>query len=278
MASPFAGDVKLPVIGSVPKVAVVVGVGGVIVLIVIHNRQAKSSTAAASTGTPAPGGDPYPPDGTQGNPQDLYSTDPATGVTYGDELVGYAPGFGYGTGVPPTDTTGTGSGGTTGTGGPPFSSNDQWAQYAQSYLTGTVGLDPGTVSQALGLYITGQPVTAAQETVIQEALAFAGSPPVPGPNGMPPSINVTGNKTGGGDVTVPNVVGLRRQDAEPKLKAANLGWNYTNPPPTGNRDEWVISAQTPKNGARVASGATIHLTIKDVSHGRKPPGPPVKKG
>lgn len=304
----FSGDVKLPVIGNVPKVAVVVGVGGVGVLIFLKNRSSKTSSTAS---TPGGAPDPYPSDGTIGDPTDPNSVDPASGVTYGDEAVGYggnanygalaASGIGGGLAYPwdgtynnsndpysmDTSTGQTfgnegygGSGGGSGSsGGPPFSTNAQWAQYAETYLTGTVGLDAATVSAALGLYIAGSSVTSAQAQVIQEALAYAGSPPVTGTNGMPPSINVGTTTTGQGQVTVPNVVGMRREQAQPTLQKAGLGWQYTNPPPTGDTHEWIVASQSPKNGTRVASGSPVSLTIKQGGGTtKKPPGPPVKKG
>lgn len=235
----LSGSVKVPGIGSVPKLAAYGGVAVVGVLAVIWYRDHKASSAAAATGssaaTVAAGNDPYPPDGTTGNPDDPYSTDPATGQTYGDESVGYAGtadegGTGEDSGItgdafpwdgttgnpndpysmdPSTGDTygdegeisGTGTGGNTGPG--TFTTNAAWSQYAQSYLTGTVGLDAETVSAALGAYIEGQPVTTAQQSIINQAIAYAGQPPVTGTNGYPPSINVSGSSSGGGNGTKP---------------------------------------------------------------------------
>lgn len=192
----MAGDVS--VLGTrVPKGYL--AAGGLILAAALaygwyRNRSAApapASTAAAAGAAPSAAGtygtDPYPPDGSQGNPADPYSTDPATGMTYGDEQAygtagpGYA-GYGYAGGL--------GSPLGAGTPGAEFTSDGQWAQYAQGYLTGQAGADPATVSAALGAYITGQPLTAAQQSVAEQAIAFAGYPPVAGSSGYPPSIQL----------------------------------------------------------------------------------------
>jgi len=86
------------------------------------------------------------------------------------------------------------SGGTGGGGYPPgstgFTNNAQWTQAVIEYMT-TAGLieDPTLLSAALGAYITGAPVTTAQRSLIEQAIAAQGFPPLSGPNGYPPSIN-----------------------------------------------------------------------------------------
>jgi len=225
MAGPLSGSVKVPGVGTVPKGAVAAGILGVLGLIWWSKR--KSSTAApAGTGT-----DPFPPDGTSGDPTDPNSTDPATGMTYGDENSG-STAAAYGTAAQATaldpypwdgttgnandpysmdPTSGTtygneGGGGSGGGGGsspsglpgPPFSSNSQWSQYATDYLVNTIGEAPGTVAADLGAYLAGQAVDATQESVINQAIAYAGQPPVAGASGYPPKIRIKGSKSGGG--------------------------------------------------------------------------------
>lgn len=227
MASFLEGKIKVPGVGEVPRLAAAGGLA-VVGFLIWRYRTGKSSAAAPAAAAAGTASDPYPPDGTTGDPSDPNSTDPDTGMTYGDEQVsgnlGSADGLVTGGDSYPWDgtynnssdpysmdtstgttfgdegTLGGGGGGGGSTSGPPFSTNAAWAQYAQNYLTQTVGLDAGTVSGALGLYTEGQPVTAAQEGVINQAIAFAGQPPVTGTNGYPPSINVQGTKTGGGQV------------------------------------------------------------------------------
>lgn len=191
----------------------------VAVLVVIYaayRKQSAAKSAAASAPSPStaaasPGysNDSYPPDGTTGNPIDPYSTDPTTGQTYGDEQIGYsgANSAGYigggsspysgGSGYPLNYATAT-SGSI-----PTFTSNAQWSQFAENYMVGTLGMDAQTVGNALGKYLTGQPVTSDQQSIIQQAIAFAGQPPQAGSGGFPPSINLQASSTG--TVTPPSV-------------------------------------------------------------------------
>ena len=126
-----------------PKWAVYAGVGGAAVAVIYYYRKKSSASGAVTAAAAATSTDQYPPDGTTGDPSDPYSVDPATGQTYGDEAAGsggtygafsaagtsdqgiigydangnpiYAPGY-----EPASGTT---------TGGPPFSTNSDWANW-----------------------------------------------------------------------------------------------------------------------------------------------------
>jgi hypothetical protein len=178
------GTLETP-IGKVPKKgAVIVGVGAVGVLgIVWYRSKQQASQAATSSGTSS---------------TDSSNIDPATGYPYGSaedvaaeqQLQGqsgalgplYDPqyyggyGGGYGGGFPGPQSPGT------------FTSNAQWSQFAEDYLVNTVGESASDVGNALGKYITGQPLTTDQEAFVNQAIAFAGQPPVPGADGFPPSM------------------------------------------------------------------------------------------
>jgi hypothetical protein len=209
--SALSGDVTIPKVGKLPKVAVAAGVGGVLVLIVYENRKKAAAAAAApdpnaiDPATNLPYGDAtggaggyygggsgsatglqtsasYPWDGTYNNTSDPYSMDSATGQTYGAE--------GYSGSV-------SSYGG--GTGGPPFSTNAQWAQYVLTYFSGSDSL--AALTDAIGLYLNGATVTAAQQGLINDATAIGGTPPVSGPGGYPPSIRTAGSTAGGTGVT-----------------------------------------------------------------------------
>lgn len=251
----LSGDVQVPGIGKFPKVAVYGGVGAVLVLIIWQNRKAKQAAAAqAST-------DPYPPDGSTGNPADPNSTDPSTGATYGDEAAGTL-GAGGGTGsLPfggsggtsgtissagaypwdgtynnPNDPysmdsstgntygsegyTGTGPGGGTAPSGPPFSTNAQWSQYVLDYFTQNQYSDISGRTDAIGLYIAGQPLTAQQATYIHDATAIGGNPPVSGPGNFPPSLRVSGTTSASG--APGQSPGL---SVTPYKGYANFGWS-----------------------------------------------------
>lgn len=185
-AHPGGGKIDIPGVGKVKPVYAGAGLAAVAVLIILYYRRknsAGSTTAAAQQTDPA------------GNTGPI---DPATGYVFGSpEDVAALAAAGGSTGG---GGSGTGGGGTTSdqvSNGPPFTSNAAWAQYAIQVLEGN-GYDAGTVTGDLGLYLSGSQVTADQEDVINAAIAVAGYPPVAGPNGYPPAINVIGSKQGGG--------------------------------------------------------------------------------
>lgn len=258
MANFLEGKWDIPHVGQVPKIAAVGGLAVVGVLIWRYRTQQASAPAAAN-GDSSAGADQYPPDGTTGDPSDPYSTDPATGQTYGDEQLGgnlgSASGLVTGADSYPWDGTygntgdpnsidpltgvtygdeggGGGGGGVSGSAGPPFSTNSQWSAYALQQLTGTSGMDAGTVTDALGLYLNGQTVTAAQKQIIDDAIAVAGSPPVAAASGFPPSIRTSEPSTGGKTYATNPVTGLKvskidTTTATASWKASPHATNYT---------------------------------------------------
>lgn len=278
------GDVKLPGGGKVPKKAAAAGVVVVATLIgVYYYKKRKAGSASSTAAAAASSTDQYPPDGTTGNPSDPYSTDPASGLTYGDEAGGSAlSGLGSGaySGSYPWDGTvgnsgdpysldpGTGvtygdeGGGSTGgssSGGPPFTSNAQWSQYATNYLTGTIGESAGTVAGALGPYLTGQQVDAAQKSIIDQAIAFAGNPPVAGEQNYPPSIRLK-SPSSGQTVVVPDVTGDTLGNAESAMKSA--GFKYQTVPHHADAS-WEVTHQAPKGGSKAKQHALVTLTAKE---------------
>lgn len=117
------------------------------------------------------------------------SIDPATGYAYGsaEDAAALASqsnyvnpaqyGYGYGGNYVPSGTTAA-------TG---FTNNAAWAQAAEAYMV-DIGGDANLIGNALGKYIAGAAVTSDQQSLIQQAIAFEGIPPVGGTNGYPPSI------------------------------------------------------------------------------------------
>jgi hypothetical protein len=233
--------IQIPGIAQpVPKWAVFAGLGGVAMAIILYYRN-KNQAAQQAAATPT---DQYPPDGTVGNPADPYSTDPATGQTYGDEAIGsggiygaFSPGGGYGgTGWDPNTGLYTDPNGNTCTnpgadgycpgsgGGPPFSTNDAWSLWViQQMQSLNPNLNVTDLTNALGLYLAGQPVDPAQKTLILDAEAIGGPPPVAGPNGYPPNVRVNGNK-GGGHNAVNPVTGLKQTGFKGST-GADISWD-----------------------------------------------------
>lgn len=199
----MADTVSVPGVKKpLPKWAVFGGVGIVGLLVFQYYRSKSSGSAAQQASQAASTTDQYPPDGTTGDPTDPYSTDPATGQTYGNEAAGSGGTYGAFGGGGGTGSGGGGSG-TPGPytvpGGPPFASNSAWADWAIQELTATNPMvDVGALTDALGAYLAGAPVDAAQKTLIFDALAIAGDPPVAGPGGYPPKVLANGGKGGGG--------------------------------------------------------------------------------
>ena len=253
---------NLPVVGKVPKGwLIAVGGGSVVVLGYVwwrHKQNAAATTASTAAAAAAAGtsGGQFPPDGTTGNPSDPYSTDPETGMTYGDEQL-YGGGFGGG-GFGGFGFGGGGTPGSPGGGGQPgpgsFTSNAEWASYAEQQLMGVV--DPTALSAALGVYLTGRPASTDQVSLIDQAIAIAGYPPVAGPGNNPPGI-VQGPGGGGGKVTVPPVVGNNWMNAIHTLTDAGLKPSPA-AKPAGARDP--ITAQSPAAGTQVAKGSTVKIT------------------
>ena len=171
------GTVKVPGGGRIKKTYALAGVAVVGVAVVIYYRNKKAAVPTAAQLDASPTVDPTAP-------SDLSNFDPTAG---GAGVIGYTSGgnpiYGVGTG-PQVEN------------GPPFSTNAAWSQYAITVLVGN-GMDAGPLTDALGAYINGAPVTAAQHALINDAIAVAGFPPTSGPDGKPPGINVTQPSTGG---------------------------------------------------------------------------------
>ena len=246
---------NVPGVGKVPK-GWVIGVGVISAVVIGYAyMKHKNSAAAATTSSTAPvapvasGGDQYPPDGTSGDPTDPNSTDPATGMTYGDEALYGGGSGGYGTGgfAPSGGGYYPGTGGSGGVQGPgSFTTNADWSQYAQQQLSGIV--DAGALSSALGVYLTGSAASAAQVTLIDQAIAVAGYPPVAGAGNFPPNIKQGGSQPGGGGVT-----GLHASARFDNLTAT---WN-----PVSGATGYTWSVTEHQGAQTVASGTTTGTSV-----------------
>lgn len=219
----MADDVTIPGTGSkVPKWAAYGGVAvvGVLVIMYYRNKQATAATAAAPTVASQ-----YPPDGTTGNPADPYSTDPATGQTYGNEIAGSGGTFGAFTGTS-SDGTGTVTQPYQTAGGPPFSNNSAWADWViQELEAQQPGIDVATLTDAIGLYLNGQPMSAAERAYVFDAIAIAGDPPVAGPAGYPPKLQGNGSTGGTGGTPTGAPTSAPGLSVTGWTGYADFGWN-----------------------------------------------------
>lgn len=191
------GTVKTPVGPMKKQTALYVGAAAVVLggIVYYRHKQAAANTSQVSTSA---------------------EIDPATGYAYGspDDLAALQQQAntpvvtGGGTGGSSIPTQGTG-----------FVNNASWSQAVMTTLSSTIQDESG-LSAALGKYLTGSYVAdgSADESLIQQAIAAEGYPPVSGPNGYPPSINRNPpNSTGGtgstggttnSDPTLPGPTGL----------------------------------------------------------------------
>lgn len=196
-----------------------VAAGGVIVVAVYRKKQAAAAAAAAGSTTAATGTAMV----TDPGGASCAALDPATGYcpgTPGDVAAqqgaaAYNGGLDASGGVSYFEPTGTSSGSTV----PTFLDNGSWAQYVEQAL-GSTGED--ATAAAIAKYLNGQQVTSAQQSIIEEAIAIANYPPVPGSGGFPPSIKL-GTDTGGGSGSVAAPAGVK---ASPAGKgAASIHWD-----------------------------------------------------
>lgn len=246
------------------KIAIGIGVAAVAIFVYMYYRQKQQANAQSTTADQSGQVDPqtgYPYGSAEDQAalaamsgQTLPTYDSASSV--GGQIIGYdqygqpvySQGYGGGAGGTPGYPVGPGS----------YSSNAQWGQAAEQSL-GSTGAD--AIAAALGKYLTGSPVTPDQITVIQQAIAVQGYPPVGGPNGFPPSYKTVENPPPpqGQKVTVPNVVRQRVEEAEDRLNAAGLK-SRTNIP-RGNHP-YIVTAQSPRAGAQVSKGSMVTLTVR----------------
>lgn len=225
-------------------------------------QSAAAATAAANAAAQAPGTGTGTSD----------AIDPATGFPYGSaedasaltSMAGYnSPIGGLGSSNGPQYVYGVPSSGYPTSGG--FTSNAQWSQAAEAFLVGQ-GADANAVGNALGKYITGGIVTdPTAQSIINQAIAFEGYPPVPGPNGFPPSIQMgptTGNNpppttTPPQNVTVPHTAGMTAGDAYAALRAQAL-----NPQPGGVRATRIVLSTNPAAGKSVPKHTAVRVMVR----------------
>jgi hypothetical protein len=171
MPDGLGGTVNTP-LGNVKKEYLFIGAGALLIVGVAYYRSKKTAQAAATAAAGANNG-----------------IDPATGYPYGsaEDSAALANQGSYINPNQPYAPTGGGtSAGTPGT----FTSNAQWAQFVEQYMSSNGSVqDAGPLSAAIGKYLTNQPVTDEQKSLISQAIAIGGYPPVSGPSGYPPSIN-----------------------------------------------------------------------------------------
>jgi hypothetical protein len=203
---------------------------------------------------------------------DDNATDPITGDTYLAEaqqygsvaaaeasVSDYGGSTATGSGIPvnPASPASSGSVNTV-VGTSVYTSNAAWAQAVQAGLediSGGTTYDGTDIGQALGDYLTQEPLTAAQAQVVNVAIAEYG----PAPVGNLQVILAPSSGTGSTMVSVPNVIGRTDLDtAEGIITSAGLKAAATGDSGTGNKGS--VTAQSPSAGTSVTPGTTVTLT------------------
>jgi hypothetical protein len=200
------GTFNTPV-GTVPKkAAVLVGAGLALLVGVMYYRGKKQGGAASAAGAST-------------------EINPATGYVYGspEDAAAMAAQGNYQTGGSVGGGGGGGGNGQTG-----FTTNAQWVQSTITGMTNSgIISDASALSVAIGKYIAGQPVgdNTVARSLIEQAIAFNGPPPLAGPNGYPPSINTQNPVADQPPATVPPPATLPTSATAPAGK--NL-YDWTN--------------------------------------------------
>lgn len=195
MAGALDGTIKTPLGPVQKKTALLLGGGVIVIGVIIWYRQKQLGDTEVTL-----------PEG---------EINPATGYAYGsaEDAAALAALTGY---VSPPATPAPG-----GSGGYPsnlgFASNGQWVQAVVEYMVGNDLIEePSQLSSALGKYITGAYVTDVDVSLIQQAIASQGFPPVASPNGYPPSLNRTNPSPAPTPTPTPTPTPLK----------AGVGWDW----------------------------------------------------
>jgi hypothetical protein len=257
MAEPGGGGgVKLPGVGRVPKKwLVIVGVASLASIGYFAYRRKSAAAVPAADGS--------------------GQIDPATGDVAGSaqdqmDLAALQDGSAYGTGAAGGYYAGSGALGVSGvtppvpgTGG--FTTNGQWAQQAEADLGG-IGVDPVALAAALGHYLTGSPLTTAEQTLVDQAIAEEGYPPVAGATGYPPAMHASptgpggtgpGPGTGGGGGTTAKAGPVSNLQTHSKTATSvTVGWNPVHGA-TGGYAWALTGAGVSKHGNTRSTSVTV---------------------
>jgi hypothetical protein len=248
------------------------GVGGAGLLLVIilymRSRSASASTATAA-GTAATAGTSLAYD-------DPNQIDPNTGETYAQE--GYTTPSAVDAYLAGSTGGATAPVGLTPQGLPAPTTNTQWASLVADYLVG-LGDDPTLVTNALSDYTQGNPLSVAEQDIINTALEVFGQPPggvIPitatpttPVTTTPPATNPTSPTTPSGPaalgtVTVPVTFGQRAETAITMIQSAGL--SVSTSPVRNPLETYESVGSSPEGGSKVAAGSHVTLNVKQKTY------------
>jgi hypothetical protein len=224
----LTGTIATPFGTVSKKTALIGGVGVGIVGVMLYRsyRNNRASTAAATAGQ--------------------SEINPATGYPYGsaEDAAAMAAQANY---QFPAVGGGGGGGGSTSDTSLVISTNAQWTQAVIQYWEDHDLGDTSILSAALGVYVTGGVATPAQVTLIQQAVAAKGYPPVQGPDGNPPHINT--NPPGNTNPPAGNNPPPSQGDPNAGIHDEAHGWFTVNPPGhVYHVDQWINDVRSHPNG------------------------------
>jgi hypothetical protein len=273
------------------QVAVVLGGGAAVIFVYEYEKKKKkaaaaaAATPAAASGTAVTGTAGEIEDPTTGQYYPDTSVDPATGLTYQQEITEYGSvsaadqasnnisAQGALQGVTPQEyVEQTGQYGTEPSAGTPVSTNAQWMSEVESGLS-QQGYSASDIGQGIAAYFAGKQLgTSADGTSLYTMMNLAVSEFGPPPVGTYPLLNGSGGSSlpGTGNVIVPDVIG--RTDlstAEGIIQDAGLTATPAGDSAAGNKGS--VTATSPAAGSAVARGSNVTVTYT-VPAGEASPG------
>lgn len=229
-----------------------------------------STTTATSTTTDPVTGLPYSEDST---------VDPITGLEYLSEAEEYGSvaaaeadvsSFGgteaTGSGVPVTGTVSESDQASANTvvGSNVYTSNSAWAQAVQAGLedvSGSTSYDGTDIGTAIGDYLTGTPVTAAQASVINIALAEYGPPPVGTFQIIQAPATTTGTTSTASETSKASTTAPADLRAVPSTTSVKLTWqNPSGVPTTLGSEAWTAEVY---EGSKLISSKVVETPSAD---------------
>jgi hypothetical protein len=224
------GGLKLPGVGHVSKrwlmIVGVVSVGSVGYFIYRRKQTAAAAAAAPAASDSTGATDPLTGDvaGSAQDTADLAAMQDGGGGIGTDGIGDYG---GY-LAASPAGAAIPGAGG--------FTTNAEWAQQAETDLGG-LGITETALAAALGHYLTGSQLATGEQSLVDQAIAEEGYPPVSASSGYPPAMRTSATSTSGTGTTTGTTTGTGTSglagagpisNLQPKSQTATsvtMGWN-----------------------------------------------------
>lgn len=226
----MADTIDVPQVGPVKKqylIVAVAGVAGFVGYSYLKARKGASSSAATGAGSIDPN-----------------AVDPATGLTYGDELAAGSSSYSN----PNPGATGSGSVSSTNQ----ITTDTQWAQAVENDAR-MASYDPTWLGQTMGAYLDRQPLTSDQAAAVRSAWALYGHPP----SNQPIVLTTTGGSNGGTGTAPATPHNLRWISGQVTKQSIGLAWD----PVPGATDYLVHFGPHNLSGSTVVTAPQTSVTL-----------------